>query len=225
MKKFFTHTLCLIAIIFFSSCGKQDDVKVTPTGLVSVINASPGSGTYNIYLNNSKINGAALPLGGRVVYRQLAAGNYDLKFTTANSIESLLTKSVSVAENTVYTHFLIGNTGQLEVLTATDVMNPVAEKAAVRFVNLAPDAPALNLVIKDGESIISNQAYKGISDFVSVDPKTYVFQVKTQTGSEVLTTVSDATLVAGKFYTILVRGMVNPGDSQHPVAAELSAQQ
>ncbi len=225
MKKFFTHTLCLIAIFFFSSCGKEQEVKVTPTGIMSIVNASPGLGTYNVYLNNIKVNGAALPLGGRVVYREVAAGTYDLKFTTGSNTESLITKPITLAENTAYTHFLIGQRGTFDVLTATDVMNVVADKAAVRFVNLSPDAPALNLVIKDGESLISDKAYRGISDFVAVDPKTYTFEIKTKDGATVIATLPVAALSAGKFYTVLVRGMVSPQETQHPLAAELTVNQ
>ena len=210
----------LLAILLWSSCGKNEAISTEGTSYMTIINASPGLATYNIYLNSSKMNSAALPLGGTVPYAQVLSNTYDLKFTTAVNTESLLTKSIVLAENSNYSYFLIGVPGQLDLISFKDNLSVASEKASLRFINLSPDAPALDLAIKEKSNLISNQAYKQANEFLQVEPGTFDLDIKDKSTGSVKTTLN-VTLVAGRYYTIIVRGMVNPSEIQQPLAAQL----
>ena len=209
-------SLALLAV----SCSKDDDPG-TAAGYLSIINASPSLATYNVYLNNDIMNAAALPLGGTIAYTPIAAGTYDLKFTTASNTESLLTRSITLNDSTTSSYFLIGKSGALDLLKVTDHISSGSLKAAVRFINLSPDAPALDLTINGAAIVINNQFYKQASDFVAIDPGTYNFDIKARATGDVKTTLNGVTMAAGGYYTIFVRGMEIPGDTEHPLAAQL----
>jgi hypothetical protein len=228
MMKFSTQailSLGLLLTLAVSSCKKDDDTESTTpesgTSFISVINASPNLATYNFYMDDVKMNTAALPLGGTVPYVQVNSATYASKFTSASTTESLLTKSLILSSSGVYTYFLTGKVGALEGILVKDEIEGVGTQVAVRLVNMSPDAPALDLVVKDGATVITNQFYKSVSSFVAIEPKTYTLNVVDKTTGQVKAVLTDVALGAGKYYSVLVRGMLSPADTEHPFAAQL----
>lgn len=219
--------LVVIAAVTLGSCKKSGDSTSDPgTAYFSVINASPSSATYNVYFNTNVINTAALPFGGTTPYAATAGGTYTTKFTTATDATSLFSKDISLSGGSVYSYFLIGRAGQLDGLLTTDVMTTVtADKAAVRFINLSPDAPSMDLAVSGGANVISNQYYKGVSSFVAISPNTYTFDIKDNATGAVKASLTGAVLTGGKYYTILYRGLASPSSTESGVSAQLIVNQ
>lgn len=201
-------------ITLFSACGGSD--TETPNyGSLSVYNTSPTLATYDVYLNGTKLNGAALPYAGGVKYSQLVKGTYEVKYTIATETAAIYTKSgIAVGDNSISTLYLIGTSGNFDGLLVSDELaNASAEKAYIRFINLSPDAPALDLRIKDETTnLASNKPYKEHSGFIAVDAGAKVFEIK-ETASATVKATIDRTLVKGSFYTIIAGGKVNPNGS------------
>lgn len=207
--------VAIATITLLSACGKSEN-QVTEYGSLSVYNASPSSATYDVYLNSSKLNSAALPYAGGVKYVQLTVGSYETKFTVATETASVYTKTgINVANNTFSTLYLIGTPGNFDgLLLADELAGAAADKAHVRFINLSPDAPALDLHIKDATSnLTSNKAYKTNSGFTAVDAGAKTFEIKETTSGTVKATV-ERTLVNGTFYTIIAGGKITPGTNE-----------
>lgn len=235
--KTFTNTkfkqwalICSVSMLFtmiLSSCKKSDAPAADGISYLTVVNAAPTVGTFNVYVNDVQKNTAALPLGGSILpYMQLVSGDNTLRFTTAGSTDNLLSKTISLGGNTAYTYFLIGQSGQLDGVLSTDVMTTVStEKAFVRFVNLSPDAPSLNLAVTGGNVVINNQYYKQVSSFVAIDPKTYSFDIQEQSTGKIKTTLTGATLTAGKYYTVMALGMLSPGNLEQVLNAQIMTNQ
>ena len=202
--------------LLFNSCKKNETETTVISGL-AIVNASPTPATYNVYLNGSttRLNSAALPFGGTTGsnYYSLATGSNTIKFTSASSVESVLTKTITTNANTAYSYYLIGNTSaNLDGLLVTDDLSATsADKAFIRFINLSPDAASLDLsVTASTTSLIADKSYKSASAFIQVDPKTYSFDIKDKATGAVKTTLKDVVITAGKNYTIIARGMNNP---------------
>lgn len=199
-----------ISLIALSSC-KKTETDDTPYSAISVINASPTSATYDVYLGNTQLNTAALPSGGAVAYVQKAATTYDLKFTVAGRSESVFTKNVNLVQNTYQSFYLVGRPTALEGIYVSDDLSATSStNAFVRFINLSPDAPALDLFVTGGASIVSNQSYKGISAFIPIAAGAYSFDVKDKLTAAIKTTLAGVNLVANKHYTIIVKGLITP---------------
>lgn len=219
MNKFSFKTLyALFAIVtttLISACGKSD-TEVTEYGSFSIYNASPTSATYDVYLNGSKLNSAALPYAGGVKYTQLTAGSYETKFTVATETASVYTKTGITVSNTSFsTLYLIGTPGNLQGLLLNDnFAGASTDKAYVRFVNLSPDATALDLGIKDATSnLVTSKAYQDFSGFVAVEAGAKVLEIK-QTGTTTVKATVDRTFVNGSFYTVIAGGKVTPGTNE-----------
>lgn len=208
------HFLIAVFLAFaFSACKKTDTVDPTLSA-IRVVNASPSSATYNVYLSGSLINSAELPFAGSLSYVQKTAGAYSLKFTTGSSVESLLTKSITMSQSVYQSFFLINKPGTLDGLYVNDDLSVAsADKAYIRFVNLSPDAQALDLA-KTGASsaLITNKAFKVASGFISIDPGTYSFDAKDTSTGLVKTTLSSTTFVAGYHYDVICAGLITPAN-------------
>lgn len=214
LKKITFYTLFLAAgISLLSSCAKTESTDTTISN-IRVVNTAPSLATYNAYLNGSLISSAALPFGGSTAYTPKAAGTYSIKFTTASTSESLFTKDISLNQNTSYSYYLINKPGQLDgILIGDDLTVSATDKAYIRFINLAPDAPAFDL-IKTGTatSYATNKAYKTNTSFVTVDAGTYSLDVKDTATGAIKTTKTDAVFAAGYHYDVICAGLVSPAN-------------
>lgn len=217
MKIFTSRNLTICAFALFltatlNGCKKEEETNPT-AAFLRVVNASPSAPTYNVYFNGSILTTAALPYAGGVAYGSYAAGSYNIKFTSANSTESLLTKTVTLSPSTYNSYYLINRSGALDGLSISDDLTATsADKAYIRFINLSPDAPALDLV-KTGEtsSLTSNKPYKAVSGFIAVDAGANTFDAK-ETSTGTIKASLASTLIAGYHYDIICGGLVSPAD-------------
>jgi len=214
--------LLLLGTVFLNSCKKGDDVTVVDPAYFRIINVSPSLGTYNVYINDQILTTAALPFGGVIPYKTFEPAAYSLKFTTASSITSLLTKQVTLKSKELSSFYLIEKPGQLDGLIVADGVQAAVstQKTSIRFINLSPDAPALDLTIVGGTSVTTNKGYKSFSTYAEFDAKKYSFEIKDSTTGAVKATLTDLDLVAGRLYTIIARGLVNPGTNEQPFTAQ-----
>lgn len=204
-------SLLTIGALAFQSCSK-DPAPTPDSASFTVINTTPTPGTFNIYVDGNRTNPAALPFGGTLSYFKVSTGDHTIKFTTASSIESIVTKKVTAENTKAYSIILIDKGSNTDFLYITDDLRaPSSGKALLRFINLSPDAPSLDLAVKDvTASLITDKAYKANSTFIEVDAKKYIFQIKDKATGTVKTTLDETELVAGKIYTVISKGLLAP---------------
>lgn len=205
-------------IMMLNACSKDESEVPSISGLM-VVNAAPTIGTFNLYVNNTTgpYNKGALSMGSSIApYFNIAPGSNNLKFTTASSIDALLSKSITVNAEKAYSFFLINDVPNLDGLLIEDNLSSTStDKAFIRFINLSPDAAALDLTVTGGSTLIGDKSYKAASEFIAAEAKKYSFELKDKASGQVITTLKDITLTAGKMYTIAAMGMQHPGDLQH----------
>lgn len=205
-----------------TACMKSDTIT-SNSSYLSIINAAPTLGTFNIYLDGTQLNTGAIAFGGILNYVEYTPGDHAMKFTTAGSSAALLSKTITLSENSAYSYFAIDKGENLDGLLVKDVMTVAStEMAFIRFIHLSPDTKALDFAIEDKGNIISNISYKGASEFIAVDPGTFNLQLKDHDSQELKTSLTDNTLRAGKYYTIISRGLQNEaGNNDQPFSAQL----
>jgi hypothetical protein len=215
--------LLLICSLILNAC-KKTETDENVYGALSVVNASPTVATYDFYLSGSKINSVPVPAGGGIPYSQRVVGNYDLKFTIAGSIDNLITKNIAIAANSYQTYFLIGRPGALDGVLVTDNRTAASDtQGYIRFVNVAPDAPALDLFIQGGVSLATNKAYKSISEFVPINAGNYTFDIRENSSGNVKTSTENLAVKANTYYTVLAKGLIIPsaGGIELPLSANI----
>ncbi|MBB2150423.1 DUF4397 domain-containing protein [Pedobacter gandavensis] len=220
-NKMMTGALLTMSTLFLTACSTKE-TPVPESSSMMFVNTSPTPATYNVYVNNGLASPGALPFGGAMSYLKLNTGEQSIKFTTASSSESLITKKITLENNKAYSLFLIGKEDKLDYLVINDLITKMpVDKAMIRFINLTPDATSLELGIKEGATLIGDKAYKENSDFIDVEAKKLTLQIKEKGTGLVISELVDTEFKAGSIYTILSIGMVTPTGQEQKATAKL----
>lgn len=128
----------------------------------------------------------------------------------------VLDTAFNAAAGKSYTVLAYGTAGEVSSLILEDALVRENGFAGIRFINLMPGTTAVDLEMTytpfgsttpTTSLFATNIAYKGVADFQSLSPGTYVFQRK-RTGTNTL--VGSATtftrLNAGQHFTLCARG-------------------
>ena len=199
--------VCLLSLLL-SSCLKSKSYPNPPIALVSFFQASPDEPLLDLYFNNDKVNWNPISYGTGLDYFNAYAGQRTVNFYTANTMGQLYSDTLTLKANNVYSLFLVNTPAAPAIVVLNDTINrPAANTASIRFVNLSPDAPAVDLALNDTVQV-SNKIYKGASSFIPVTGnKTYTFQVRQKGTTTVLASLSNVFLTPGYVYTIMLTGL------------------
>lgn len=212
--------MCLLAVSL-SSCLKNSTSVQPPVALLSVINASPDAPALDVYLDGNKANAYSFGFGNGIDYIGAYTGKRTAKFTPAGAQTTYKADTLTFVQNRYYSLFLANTAGHEEFVLLTDtVAKPAESKAGIRLINLSTDAPAIDLVIKDGATLVTNKGYKAFSGFVPVAAAKYTLEIHQAGTSTVLATIANVNLNNGSLYTIWLQGLAAAGT---PDAKKLAA--
>jgi len=204
--------VCLIPLAL-SSCLKNDSSYYNPpVSLVTLIQASPDEPNLDVYLDNNRVNSGIFNYGTSIDYFRAFAGKRNVNFYVTGTVNRVFSDTVNFSQDNFYSVFLANKASSPELVKLKDTLNrPANGKASVRFVNLSPDAPAVDLVVKTGPVVVANKSYKGYSSFVPVTgATTYTFEVHQAGTATVLATLPATSLQSGYIYTIWLQGLAHP---------------
>jgi hypothetical protein len=224
--KFFTLVGGGLALTLAGCKLDDNDTPVQPaTAYVSLYNASPNSPGLSIKVDKRTVNGNAFDYAEHTGYLRFYTGDRLLEFGPFGASNVVADTTVKFEEDKAYSVFVVDDFQNPDVLVLNDdTPQPATGKAKVRFLNLSPDAPEINLAVAGNDSaLFSGQSFKETSDFIEVDAKEYDFQVKLTSGNgDMLLSVPDINLQDGWMYTVLVRGYrTPPGGSSAVLSAEV----
>jgi hypothetical protein len=199
--------VCLLSLLL-SSCLKSKSYPNPPIALVSFFQASPDEPLLDLYFNNDKVNYNPISYGTGLGYFNAYAGLRTVNFYVDNTMSQLYSDTLTLTANKVYSLFLVNAPAAPAIVVLNDTISrPATNTASIRFVNLSPDAPAVDLALNDTVKV-SNKIYKGFSSFIPVTGnKTYSFQVLQKGTTTVLASLSNVFLTPGYVYTIMLTGL------------------
>jgi hypothetical protein len=209
--------MCLLAGLLTSCLKNHDnDYVEPPVAYLSVINASPDSQPVNFFLDQNRANDLPINYGHGIDYIRAFPGKRVASFYISGSQQKLKSDTINLTAQKFYSIYLANLTATPDIiLTRDSITRPDAGKATIRLVNVSPDAGAVDLGIKAGSLLASNQAYKGASVFVPVSGNsTYTLEVRKKGTTTVLVTLADVTLNSGSVYTIWLQGLASATDQK-----------
>lgn len=223
---FKTTTLQLLGglSLLLSACGTKSDIQsnqIPATGArVKFVHAVVDGPAVNVYANDTKLNGTSLAYGTSfpTEYSALMPGQTTLKVSTVASgtvaEATVLTAPVALEADKYYSVIAAGTaTAPVGFLVNDDQTVPDPKKNYIRVLNLVTSGQAVDFAIGTGSPLLTNIPYKGVSDYIVVDPNTaaapYSLQIR-NTGTTTLigTALSFNTTNQGRKYTLVVRGAV-----------------
>jgi hypothetical protein len=210
-------TYCIVGIGFstflLSSCAKQQ-IQIntqTPTtyAAVNFVQASPDEPGLNLAFYNTQFNTSSIAYGTYSGYLAIYSGIDTVRISNASNAAVVLSKPINFSQSTPYTLFLANKATSPEFFVLQDTLNtPANGNASIRFVDVSPDAPAVDLVIKGGASLVTNRSYKGFSSFQPILANTiYTFEVHQAGTATVLASLSSLKIQAGVTYTLWFHGL------------------
>ncbi len=178
------------------------------TAKVRVVHASPDAPAVDVIVNGNRAL-TNVPFFAASAYLDLPAGSYDIQVVPAGATSPVVidAKGVRIEAGKAYT---IAATGKLADIKPTILMDdltaPAAGKAHVRVIHFSPDAPAVDIKVAGGPTLISNLAFPNASNYLPVDAGSYDLQVTPAGGDAVVLDLRGTRLETGKIYDVFAVG-------------------
>ena len=216
---------CAGLLVMLSGCDLDDEDAAEPEEIayVSLYQASPDAPDLGIVVDNQQINAYPFDYADYTGYLRFYTGERNLKFRPFGASNVVIDSTVTFEDGVAYSVFVIDEYPDVGLMILEDNAEAPAEgNALIRFLNLSPDAPQVDLAVEgETDELFSEKSFKEEAEFIEVTADNYDFEVRTSDGDMVTLSIPDVTLQSGWYYTIVVRGYETPptGNSN-----ELSAQ-
>ncbi|WP_347550895.1 DUF4397 domain-containing protein [Pseudalkalibacillus hwajinpoensis] len=177
-------SVMMIAVLFVTSSPQVFAAQQSNVANVRVVHASPDAPSVDIYVDGKPaFKGASFK--DVTDYEGLAPGEKKVQVfpSSANGKgKPVLEQKLTVAAGKDYTVAAIGKLANLSLLALEDQKGS-GDNANIRAVHASPDAPPVDIAVKDGDALIKNLAFTQSSDYQEVAPGSYNLEVR-PTGSE-----------------------------------------
>ncbi len=217
MKKTIFMMLCAgLLVAGAPGCDDDDDDDILGEEVfesdLRVIHAGIGEPQVDVYLNNT-LTIEALDYGESSGYEIVPADVYVIEVTPAGNTDPVVALEEHVLEpGGETTLFVMGTEADFRPVVVVGSLDPAAQRAFVRFVHAAPDAPAVDVGTGSGALVFGGVSFGEVTDYIELEPGGYVFVI-TQTGNpESVTIFEEAEIEAGNVYSFAVLGTLTPGD-------------
>lgn len=183
--------------------------KVSNVAYVRLLQASPDAPTVDVYANGSLI-AAALIFGQLTNYVCVTPGVYRITVFPAGTVVSpIIDTTITIVGRTSLTAAFVG---LLANISLQIILEPPVyltyNNALMRFAQLAPDAPAVDLTLPDGTVLFSNVTYGSVTTYVAVAVGNYTLQVRVSGTTQVVLTLPSVYLGPGLAHTIFAIGLL-----------------
>jgi hypothetical protein len=180
---------------------------------VRIVHASPDAPAVDVYADGTNVL-MNVPYKGSSDYLSVPAGPHNFKVyaTGSNpaSDSAVIDADATLAAGKDYTIVAVGNVANIKPAVFEDNnAAPAAGKAHVRVIHASPDAPAVDVAVKDGPVIFSNLAFPEAAGPSPVDAGTYDIEVRAAGTTTVALPIDNVELLDGKIYTVLAVGLLN----------------
>jgi len=214
-----------LPVLLFTSCVKQatNTYTSTPVAGLAFIQASPDQPSVDLFVNNSRYNTTPIPYGTSYSYLTINAGKIPIAVYNDATMKAIVADTIQFDKNIPYSLFLVNTVSHPQLFVLADTLvKPATGDAGIRFINLSPDAPAVDLVIKDGAALASNMSFKQHSVFSPLLGNTlYTLEVHAAGTSTVLATIPSFKYQAGYVYTIWFHGLAAGTTNSNKLAADV----
>jgi hypothetical protein len=178
---------------------------------VRIGHCSPDAPNVDVYADDGMIL-EDVPFGTISDYMGLPEGGHELRVTATGDDAAVIEASVDLAADSATTVLATGMLDEIEPSMFPDEPGQVPSgKAHVRFIHASPDAPRVNIAVRDGPTLFRRAKFRSATDYEQVDAGQYDIDV-TPTGSdEAALSLPGLTFDGGSAYTAIAIGLAGDG--------------
>ncbi|WP_245602221.1 DUF4397 domain-containing protein [Peribacillus kribbensis] len=174
---------------------------------VRIIHASPDASAVDIYINGVRaLRDVSYKQASS--YLPLPEGRYQIDIYPAGTmVSTLISRKVTVEGGKFYTLAAIGPASHLRLMPILD--NPFVPhgETKIRFAHFSPDAPAVDIAVKNGEVIFPNVSFRRITDYIQLTPMTVDLEVRAAGTNTVVLSLPNVRLNPNTAYTAIAIGL------------------
>ena len=177
---------------------------------VRVIHVSPDAPAVDVFVDGqAALQNVAFPAISD--YLMVPAGAHRVAVAPAGQGEgaAVITANPTLEGGNAYTVAAVGLVANIRGEIYNDnLAAPAAGKAHVRVIHASPDAPAVDVKVSGGPTLISNLAFPNASDYLPVDAGSYNLEVTPAGASDVVINLPNTALSTGVIYDVVAVGQV-----------------
>lgn len=194
---------------------------VPENSYIRILNASPNSPAVDIYLDN-KLMVQNLAYTEFSKYMVVSPGDLNIKiYPAGQKIDPVLNITVNIPSGFTFNMAIIGLFPNISIYDIPEPSTPNKfNRACIRFINLSPNSPAIDLTLPDGTKIFNNIKYKDYSIYACIPPGTYTLQIRLAGTNNILLTITNVQLMANKYYSLYLVGLANNSPPLQAFVAE-----
>ncbi|MCI1943785.1 DUF4397 domain-containing protein [Clostridium luticellarii] len=177
--------------------------QISSVSYIRFLNASPNSPAIDIYLNERLLS-RNLSYKSFSDYTNIPYGTYNIKVFPAGSVENpIVDQNLTIPAEKIFTIAATDHYPNITLLPIEDIRRPkIPNRALIRFVNLTPDSPGLNLVLPGGNTLFSDVSYKEVSPYIPIAPGVHTLEINNSDSNERVLYVPNIRLTPNRFYSI-----------------------
>lgn len=181
-----------------------------PKASVRVVHASPDAPAVDIFVNDRE---TLSNLAYRRVtnYTAMDAGTYTIKVypTSANGQGTpTLQTQVTLNPGWDYTIAAVGRLAQIQAKVIPDNLNaPERGKTKVRAYHFSANAPAVNVAVKNGSTLVRGLTFPNATDYLTVDAGRVNLSVQNAADNAEVLAINNANLTANSVQSVFVFGL------------------
>lgn len=205
-------------MIALASCSKSDDRYNNdlraPFAQVEIVHAVPGSTVLDAAFDQNRLAVNNYIFTDRINYLRVSPGqrNFRVLDGSAATARQLFAKTINFETEKFYSLFIVDTASKMDVVSLKDSSRSAGpDSVRIRFANMSPDAPALDLYVKGvATPVATNITYKNAGNFFSYKAAfNVIFEVRRTGQSALLATSDPYNLVNSKIYTIWSGGYIS----------------
>jgi len=176
-----------------------------------ILNAITDAPSLDVYANEMLI-ASNLKYGEFSRYMKFMPGNYTVTvYPSGNQTSAIIETNITIDRNLAYTGALTGDlmdTVNLSIYMIPEVKetNNMERMAAVKFIDLSPAGPPLELIADDGPILFSDIEYGDVTENVAMPAGTYTLHLRASDSDINILTAPNIDFAPRMYYTLFVIG-------------------
>lgn len=179
-----------------------------PSAYFRMLHAVPNAPAVDIYANG-KLVAKDLNFKEESPYWSVVPGNYRIEiYPTGEKGRVLIDANLYIPQDSIFNVSIIGTLPNISLYPIPEPT--VAQnfgRPCIRFINLSPDSPELDVLTADGRKIFNKVGFKDITDYACVPAGSYTFKIQQAGSNKILFTLPGANLQANNYYSIYALGL------------------
>ncbi len=219
MKRFMVITTALLLMLASDGIVTAQESNAR----VRVVHASPDAPAVDVLVNDS-VAFSNVAFKEITDYAELSTATYNIKVVPTGATEPVVIEAdLTLNAGQDYTVVAVGKLSDIEPVVLEDNNGiPAAGRTHIRFVHASPDAPSVDVKVKDGPVLFEEVFFKNGTEYLPVDAGTYDLQALVSETGAVALEIPAVKLNDKTVYTIFAMGLVG-GDPALQIVPSVDA--